>query len=107
MKKLAACAALLLSGCISIDVPGVVSDTVKATKDIYKETTTPKGSAFTHTYVGKDNQTVAEIKQSCETEAARKLNEIAEKEIRYTVLENEIGTVNSKVVANCKLAVAK
>jgi hypothetical protein len=118
MKKTTALAALLLSGCISIEFPGLVSDAVKATKGLYKDATGDKAApakagpaaasprqVLAHSYVGKDSQTVAEIKRSCVTEAARKLGQITGKETPYTVVENEIATLGSDVVANCKLAV--
>jgi PBP1b-binding outer membrane lipoprotein LpoB len=118
MKKMAVFAALFLSGCVSIEFPGLVTDAVKATKDLYKEATSDKTEpakaepgatsprhTLAHSYAGKDSQTVAEIKRSCVTEAARKLGQVAGKEMPYTVVENEIATVNGKVVANCKLAV--
>ena len=42
MKDLSIIAALILSGCISIEMPGVVSGTVKTAKDVYKGTTADK-----------------------------------------------------------------
>jgi chemotaxis protein CheY-P-specific phosphatase CheC len=110
MKKISIVAALFLSGCVSVSVPGLVSDTVKATKDAYKAVTGDKtgpaaGRVLAHSYVGKDSQTVAEIKQSCVNEAAQKLSRLAGKEPRYSVVKNEVVTFNNNTVANCELAV--
>ena len=113
MKKIGIIAALFLSACISIDMPGVVTDTVKATKDVYKEATakktepaaTPARRVLAHSYVGGDSETVAQIKQSCVNEAAQKLSRLGVKEQGYSVLKNEIVTLNDNAVANCELAV--
>lgn len=113
MKKLAILFALLLNGCISIELPNLVSDTVKVGKDAYQATlgekpapaADPTTSKFTlaHSYIGKESQTVAQIKQQCVDEASVKLNQIAGKPVRNIVAQNEIMTLNSNVVANCKL----
>ena len=116
MKKISIIAALVLSGCISIEMPGVVSDMVKAAKDVYKEAradkteptrapAAPARRVLAHSYVGKDNEIEADIKQSCVKEAAQKLNRIAGKEQGYSVLKNEVATLNNYVFANCELAI--
>ena len=117
MKKISIIAALVLSGCITIDMPGVVSDMVKAAKDVYREAradktesnrapaTAPARRILAHSYVGRDNQTEADIKQLCVKEAAEILNRIAGKEQGYSVLKNEVATLNNNVFANCELAI--
>jgi hypothetical protein len=40
-------------------------------------------------------------------EAAQKLNQLAGRELRYSVVENQIATVGNSIVANCRLAVAQ
>lgn len=117
MKKFSIIAALFLSGCISIEMPGLVSDVVKATKDAYREAmadktvptkapaTTSARFVLAHSYVGKDSQSVAEIKQLCVNEAAQKLVSIAGKELGYSVLKNEVVTFNNKAIANCELVI--
>jgi hypothetical protein len=98
----------VLSGCVTIEIPEVVSDAVKVSKDIYKGAAGDGSrSKIAHSYVGKESQTVAEIKQRCESEAARKLREVAQKEVAYVVIENQVTSVNDKVVANCNVAAAK
>ncbi len=57
-----------------------------------------------HTYIGKDNQTVAEIKQGCVVEATQKFAQITGTDVKSVVLENEVVSMKGKVVANCKLA---
>lgn len=110
-------AALMLSGCITIEVPGLVSDLVKATKYAYKgaradKTEAAKAPATTsarpvivHSYVGQYSQTDAEMKHLCVSEAAQKLGRIAGKELRYSVLSNEVVMLNNNAFANCELAV--
>jgi len=117
MKRIGIAAALFLSGCVTIEMKDVVSDTVKATKDVYKEVTTkktepakapaasPARRVLAHSYVGKDSETVSEIKQVCVNEAAQKLKQIAGKEQRYSVLKNDVLTLNNSAVANCELAI--
>jgi hypothetical protein len=112
MKRIGLVAAVLLSGCISIDLPNVVSDTAKATKETYKELTSRKAEpakaparrVLAHSYVGKDSETVAEIRQICVNEAAQKLSLIGVKDQSYSVQKNEIVTLNNSAVANCELA---
>jgi hypothetical protein len=118
MKKIGIVGALFLSGCVSIEMPkNLVSDTAKVTKDAYEGLTakktepakapaaTPARRALAHSYVGRDSETVAEIKQVCVNEATQKLNRIGGKEQRYSVLKNEIVTFNNSAVANCELAI--
>jgi hypothetical protein len=113
MKKTAIIAALFLSGCISIDLPNVVSDTAKLTKETYKDLTSrkeepakaPARRVLAHSYVGKDSETLAQIKQVCVNEAAQKLSQIGVTEQRYSVLKNEVVTLKNSAVANCELAV--
>ena len=117
MKEISIIAALFLSGCISIEMPGVVSDIVKAAKDVYKGTSADKAEptkapattsarrVLAHSYIGKDSQTEAEIKQLCVKEATQKLNRITGKEMDYSVLKNEIVTFNNNTFTNCELAV--
>jgi hypothetical protein len=114
MKIFYVLAVVCLSGCVSIDVPGLVTDTAKVTKDAYKSITETKAEAaaashhyIAHSYVGKETQAVAEIKQTCVTEASQKLNQMAGKVVAYSVIETDIITLNNIVAANCKLAIEK
>jgi hypothetical protein len=106
----------LVSGCVSIDLPGVISDTARVTKDAYKSVAGKKDErdgtvasvdTVSNTYIGQDNQTVAEVKQLCVGEAAAKLFKAVDKEVPYTVIENTISTVNNAVAANCKVTADK
>jgi len=118
MKKLTLLLPLLLCGCVSIEMPGLVSDVVKAAKDIYAGTsadktqvakpdaTTSRQPVLAHSYVGKTSQTQAEIKHVCIAEAAQMLRVIAGKELSYSVLRDEIVMLNNTAIANCELAVA-
>ncbi len=110
---------LALSGCVNLEFPGLVADTAKLSKDAYasvvgkKEVQEPakpaavQGEYIAHSYFGQENQTVTEIKQRCVSEAAEKLAILAVKDVRYSVTENAIATVNNTVVANCKLTIEK
>ncbi|MES2318457.1 MAG: hypothetical protein V4631_13290 [Pseudomonadota bacterium] len=107
MKLLFLLPALLLSGCVSIELPHLVEDTAKVSKSAYQALTKrdakPAASGISHSYLGNSAQTTIEIKQHCETEAARKLRQM-DSELRYTVLENEIVVVYGNIAANCRLA---
>jgi len=114
MKNFYLLAAVCVSGCVSIDVPGLVTDTAKVTKDAYKSITESKADSaaashnyLAHSYIGKETQAVAEIKKICVTEASQKLNQMAGKEVAYSVIEADIITLNNIVAANCKLAIEK
>lgn len=109
----------LLTACVSVDLPGVVSDTAKVAKDTYKSVADKKGpsdsskpatepaSSVSNTYIGQDTQTPAEVKQLCASEAAAKLFKASGKEIPYTVTENTISTVGTAMAANCKVTANK
>ena len=110
-------AVILLSGCITIEMPGVVTDMVKAAKDAYKGSVSDRAepgkgraanstrSVLVHSYAGTGGQTEAEMKQLCVNEAAQKLALIAGKELNYVVLKSEVVTLNEGTFANCELAV--
>jgi DNA-binding transcriptional regulator LsrR (DeoR family) len=102
----------VLAGCVSIDLPGVVTDAAKVSKDAYRSVVGKGGDAaqadaVSNTYIGQDSQTAAEVKQLCVAEAAAKLFKAAGKEVPYTVTDNTITTVNQAIAANCKLVAAK
>jgi len=108
MKNTGIIAALFLSGCVSVELPNVVSDTARVTKETYQELTSKKAPArrvLAHSYVGKDSETLAQIKQVCVDEAAQKLSQLGVAEQRYSVVKNEIVTLRNNAVANCELAV--
>ena len=115
MRRLSIIAMLFLSGCITIEMPGVVTDMVKAAKDAYKGSTSDKAEpnkpasparhVLAHSYVGQDGQTDPEIKQLCIREAAQKLTRIAGRELNYVVLKSEVTTFNNVTFANCELGV--
>src|SRR5436190_13515802 len=109
----------VLSACVSIALPGVVSDTARVAKDTYRSVTGSKGeqegpttstdssNSVSNTYIGQDNQTPAEVKKLCVSEAAAKLFKASGKEVPYTVTENTISTVYNAISANCKVAASK
>ncbi len=119
MKVFLLLLALPLAGCVSIDLPGLVSDTAKVSKDAYrsiagkkdeekpKEAAPDTGDYISNASVGQASQTIADIREQCVREATEKLNKLNGKELQVVVLENTIATVNNTVVANCKVAVAK
>ena len=103
-------AALVLAGCVSIELPHVVADTAKVSKEAYQALKGNKrdANAISHSYIGNSSQTTGEIKQRCESEAAQKLRQVGNgSEVRYTVLENEIVAINGTIAANCRIALAK
>ncbi len=109
---------MALSACVSLEFPGVVSDAAKAaqsltakkdqeakeTKEMFAAAKGDKKPIVSHTYIGKEEQTVAEIKQGCVIEATQKFAQIIGTDVRSVVLENEVVSLKGKVVANCKLA---
>jgi len=108
----------LLTACVSIDLPGVVSDTARVAKDTYRsvagkdEREVAKMGAeavnsVSNTYIGQDSQTAAELKQLCVSEAATKLFKASGKEVPYTITESTISTVNNAIAANCKVTANK
>lgn len=136
MKLICLVLPLAVSGCVNLEFPGLVSDTAKLGKDAYgaivgkkdsnepatqepatqespkpvQETAIPaaKPSEYiTNAYIGQENQSIAEIKQKCVSEAAEKLFKLAGNDAHYTVVENTIATVNNNVVANCRLSMDK
>ena len=119
MKLFLLALTLPLAACVSIDLPGLVSDTAKVGKDAYQsiagkkadekpgEPAAASGEFITYTTVGQPSQTIAEIRDQCVREAVEKLSQLSGKEVQFTVLENTIGSVNNNVVANCKVAIAK
>lgn len=106
MKYMILCLAGLLAACTTIELPGLVSDTVKAGKDIYQTVKQDGGKSpsnvLSNTAVGRDEQSVVQIKQQCIDEALRKLGQ---GNPRYRVLENEIGMLEQRLVAHCKLQI--
>jgi hypothetical protein len=108
----------LFTACVSIDLPGVVSDTAKVAKDAYKSVAGKKdepaakagaesSNSVSNTYIGQDNQTATEVKQLCVSEATAKLFKASGKEVPYTVTDNTITTVNNAIAANCKVMANK
>jgi hypothetical protein len=109
----------VLSACVSIDLPGVVSDTARVAKETYMSvagsnreqegsTASPDSSnSVSNTYIGQDNQTPAEVKKLFVSEATAKLFKAIGKEVPYTITENTISTVNNAISANCKVAAGK
>ena len=115
MKYLCLILTLVFSGCVSLEFPGLVSDTAKVSKDAYDsivgedeaEPVKEMDGYVMHSYIGQENQSVSEIRQRCVSEAEAKFSAATGKEVRFMVVENTISTVNNAVVANCKLAVNK
>jgi hypothetical protein len=108
------CYLLALTGCVTVELPkNLASDTVKAGKDAYKAVVgekdkppaapTSSGLALAHSYIGNETQTIGEIKQRCVDEAAQKLHQVAGRQVRYVVTQNDVATINASVVANCRL----
>jgi hypothetical protein len=77
----------------------------QSTKEALRNIKSDKKPVVTHSFVGRDDQTVAEIRQSCVIEATQKLAQVVGTDVRTTVLDNEVITLRGRVVANCRLAV--
>ena len=107
---------LLGAGCVSIEVPHLVEDTAKVGKSAYQAVSEKidrkkrerDGKIIAHSYIGSANQSVNEVKQRCEAEAAGKLRQMGgANDVNYTVLDNEIVTINGTIAANCRLALGR
>ena len=108
---------LVLGGCVSVQMPAAIAEAQKLAeqakesqeaKDLIQaaRTASPSGKdkpVIAHSYIGKDNQTLADIKQSCVVEATQKFAQLVGTDVRSVVIENEVVTAKGKVVANCKL----
>lgn len=127
----AAAMVAMLSGCVTVEMPNVVSDTAKVGKDVYQAYRGSKAEApkaapaaaapasavpvavpgpaefVQNTYVGRDNQTIAEIKRLCVEEAGAKLEGLMGRPAPYAVSENLVVTIHQSTVANCRLLVAR
>ena len=77
----------------------------QSAKDALRNIKSDKKPVVTHSFVGRDDQTVSEIRQSCVIEATQKLAQVVGTDVRTTVLDNEVITLKGRVVANCRLAV--
>jgi hypothetical protein len=111
LKPLLILLPLLLTACVNIELPHIVEDTAKVSKSAYQALSGKRDAnraGISHSYIGNDNQSTAEMKQHCETEAAAKLRQMVDSgaELRYNVLDNEIVTINGRIAANCRLAPA-
>lgn len=104
-----------IAACISIDLPGVVSESAKVAKDAYKSVAGKKdeqeavpasadpSEVVSNTYIGQESQTPAEVKNLCVGEAATKLFKAVGKEVPYTVTQNTLSTVNNSLAATCRV----
>lgn len=120
MKHLFVLLALpVLSACISIDLPGVVSDSAKVAKDTYRSvagkkdeqeappSSTESSESVSNTYIGRETQTPVEVKNLCVGEAAAKLFKASGKEVPYTITQNTLSTVNNSIAATCTVKANK
>jgi len=120
MKHLIVLLALpVVSACISIDLPGVVSDSAKVAKETYRSvagkkdeqevtsSSTDSSESVSNTYIGQETQTPAEVKTLCVGEAAAKLFKASAKEVPYTITQNTISIVNNSIAATCTVKASK
>jgi hypothetical protein len=119
MKSLSLILALLTAGCVSVDLPGVVSDTARVTKETYRSVVGNKDEAkpstpphdgrdsVTNSTIGSATQTVAQIKQLCQEEAEAKLRKHVGAEARLVLLDSSVATVNASVVVHCRVALER
>lgn len=101
---------LIQVACVSIDLPGIVTDTAKVSKEAYQSWTGDKSAnnaparlMVSHSYVGSQDQSVAEVRRQCVDEAQAKWAQLAGPDASYSVAENVISVGPQAVVANCKL----
>jgi hypothetical protein len=120
MKHLIVLLALpVISACVSIDLPGVVSDSAKVAKETYRFVTgkndehegasssTNLSESVSNTYIGQESQTLVDVKNLCVAEAAAKLFKASGKEVPYTVTQDTVSTVNNSIAATCTVKAIK
>jgi hypothetical protein len=101
----------LLSGCLRIEFPNIVSDAVKAGKDVIgsvsgKNDDKPsgKGIVFSNTVIADAGSAPAMLEGQClrelETQAKQKLGS---SQIAYKVLAREVTIKGDRLVATCSL----
>jgi hypothetical protein len=107
---------LLLSACFSVKLDNVVRDTADVSKSAYQSLSAKwdgkkkaqTANVISHSYVGTSSQSVTEVKQNCESEAVQKLRALSGvQDVHYTLIENEIVTINGGIAANCKVGMDK
>jgi hypothetical protein len=119
MKSLAFCLAVWTTGCVSVDLPGVVSDTAKVTKETYRSVVGSKDEAkapppandgrdsVTNSTIGSATQTLAQIKQLCQEEAEAKLRKHVGADARVVLVDSSTSTVNASVVVHCRVGLER
>ncbi len=119
MKSLSLLLVALSTGCVSVDLPGVVSDTAKVTKETYRSVVGNKDEAkpstppsdgrdsITNSTIGSASQTVVQIKQLCQEEAEAKLRKHVGADARVVLVDSSTSTVNTSVVVHCRVALER
>lgn len=106
---------LLFTGCVSVRVPHPADHAVHVSRSVHNAVTAKNerrarerdGRIISHSYIGSGNQTANEIKQRCVAEAANKLRRMSGGDVGYSVLDNDIVTINGSIAANCRLAMGR
>ena len=115
LKPLFLVAPLLFTACVSVRVPHPNDHAVHVSRSVHNAVIAKNerrarerdGMTITHSYVGSGNQSANEIKQRCEAEAANKLRRMGGSDVGYSVLDNDIVTINGSIAANCRLAMGR
>jgi len=113
IKSLFLVAPILFTGCVSVRVPHPADHAAHVSRSVHNAVAAQNdrrardGRTITHSYIGSGNQTVNEVKQRCEAEAANKLRQMSGGDARYSVLDNDIVTINGAIAANCRLAMGR
>ena len=115
MRKLLSIAICLagLPGCVKLQMPDdMVSDTVEAGIDIYKEVKdssedTAHANLFSHSVVGAPDTPVADLRESCLTELeARTIELLNVDESEFTVVAEHLSITTDKAIASCTVSLA-
>lgn len=115
LKPLFLFAPLLFTACVSVRVPHPADHAAHVSRSVHNAVAAKNerrarerdARTITHSYIGSGNQTANDIKQRCEAEAANKLRQMSGGDVRYSVIDNDIVTINGAIAANCRLAMGR
>lgn len=111
-SMIALLAALLLSACVSIEFPNLVSDTVKAGKEIVgnvtggKNSTDAKGIVFSNTVVADPNSAAEALAGQCLKELETQVREkLGKDQLAYKEVSKSVAHKGGKLVATCSVEI--
>ena len=102
-----------LSGCIKLQMPDdLVSDTVEAGMDVYKEVKKPDDDAtaenlFSHSIVGVPETPVADLKKDCLNELETRTVELLDRtKSDFTLVSEHLSISDETAIASCTVSLS-